>query len=211
MRQLWRRVVTVGILSCPLLIHLLIVRGMVAAALTGLAVVSSVAFTVSLLAGRGAFQTACYGLMAVMAWVGVGNGNAFALYCPSVLYNLVFALAFGRTLRAGATPMIERFMRFHRGENIPPALSHYGRQLTYVWTIFFLTMALVAVLLAVFASLEAWSLFANVVNYGLIVGLFLGQFVYAFLRFRTPRPQEVVAIVWRMVRRAAGYAPVGRG
>jgi uncharacterized membrane protein len=184
--------------------HWLIVRGMFTPALAGLALVCLVSCVLLAFDRRGWFEVSAYGLIALTALVGLWSGRTFALYLPPVVLNLLFALAFSRTLRAGATPLIERSMRLHHGDNLSPAAVRYGRQLTWVWTIFFVASALLATLLAVFAPLEVWSLFANFLNYLLVAVLFVGQFVYGYLRHGTMRPTQILPMALRVARRGAG-------
>jgi uncharacterized membrane protein len=103
--------------------------------------------------------------------------------------------------------MIERFMRLHHGDQMPPALIRYARQLTYIWTACCGAMAVTAAVLAIFTSLEAWSLFANVIAYAIIGVLFLGQFIYGYYRFRALTPTQIMPTAARMARRAASGAP----
>jgi uncharacterized membrane protein len=47
-----------------------------------------------------------------------------------------------------------------------------------------------SVVLAIFAPIEIWSLFTNLLNYLMIVGLFLLELVYRIIRFRRlPSPR----------------------
>ncbi len=77
---------------------------------------------------------------------------------PAVLLWLAFV--FGRTLRAGATPLIERIAR-HSNPALPAVLARYTRRLTALWCAYFVVaavltamanMAYVAVSLAVWAG-----------------------------------------------------------
>ena len=54
------------------------------------------------------------------------------------------AFLFGRTLRAGRVPLIERIARVSDPE-LTPALRHYTRRLTVVWTLYFVVAALLSV------------------------------------------------------------------
>ncbi len=210
MRQLLRQVLSNSVFLYPLLMHVLIERGMIAAALIGLAVVSLIACAPFVFERRGGFRAALFGFIALAALAGLAGGQAFALYLPPVIFNLVLALVFGRTLRTGAVPLIERFMRFYHGDSMSPALVRYAHHLTWLWVILFLVMALVATWLATFASLQAWSLFANVISYLLVLGLFLGQFVYGYARYRTPLLRDIIPTALRIARRAASNASIGR-
>jgi len=59
---------------------------------------------------------------------------------PLVLLWLAFF--FGRTLRPGATPLIEQIAR-RSSPALPPALCRYTRWLTAIWCVYFLIAAAV--------------------------------------------------------------------
>jgi len=199
----WRRAFSAGVLLYPLVMHVLIVYGRLAPALFGLMLISLVAGIFSLSDPYGKPQALCYVLVAVSAGIGLVSDREFAFYLPSIVFSLLIAGAFANTLRVGETPMIERFMRLQHGDDMPPALVRYARQLTVIWSVFCVAMALTSAVLAIFASLEAWSFFANVINYLLIVLLFIGQFIYGFLRHQALRPAEIVPTAARTVVRMA--------
>lgn len=202
----WRRILGNSVFFYPLLMHWLIVRGMFAHALAGLAMVCLVSSVLLAFERRSWLEVSAYGLIAATALVGLRSGQTFALYLPPVVLNLLFALAFSRTLRAGAMPLIERSMRLHHDDNLSAAAIRYGRQLTWIWIGFFVASALLATLLAVFAPLEVWSLFANFLNYLLVAVLFIGQFVYGYLRHDTMRLAQVLPMALRVARRGASTA-----
>ena len=118
-----------------------------------------------------------------------------------VAYIALVAWTFGRTLRAGRTPLVTRMMLAleHPSSSADPAMPvdprqlRYTRRLTVVWSATLgllalanLVLALVAVPRGLLASLGVaapfvvtetqWSWFANLLNYGLIGGLFIGEF-----------------------------------
>lgn len=53
------------------------------------------------------------------------------------------AFLFGRTLRAGHVPLIERIARVSDPE-LTPELRHYTRRLTAIWTFYFVIVALLS-------------------------------------------------------------------
>lgn len=126
------------------------------------------------------------------------------LYAPPVIINLLLAYLFGQTLGAGREPMISWFARLERG-TLTQELVRYTRRLTWIWTFFFLAMALTSTLLARFASLQAWSLFTNLVNYLLVTALFLGEYAFRRIAYR----HYTHASPWQLYRRirAAGRFP----
>ena len=89
---------------------------------------------------------------------------------PSTLYlaqhagiHLFLAIGFGSTLRAGHTPLITAMARRAHTE-FPPAMVVYTRHVTLAWTLYFVAMALISVLLFAFASFDTWALFANLLT-----------------------------------------------
>jgi len=99
------------------------------------------------------------------------------LYLMPVLLNFTLAVIFGRTLLPGETPLITRFAILLSGR-LEPRVVSYTRQVTRLWTLFFVLLALESLLLALFAPLEIWSLFVNVLNYLLAGLLFAGEYFF---------------------------------
>jgi uncharacterized membrane protein len=85
---------------------------------------------------------------------------------------LWLALVFGRTLRRGATPLIERIAR--RGKPaMSPALCRYTRWLTGLWCAYFVIAAAIAAFDTV-AGVHAYAR-ASLVAWGGTVLLFVGE------------------------------------
>jgi uncharacterized membrane protein len=123
----------------------------------------------------------------------------WALYLPPIAINLALCWLFGRTLVRGRVPLIARFALMEQG-TLSPELTSYTRMLTWLWTLLFAAAALASALLALSGNRDAWSLFANFLNYVLVAVLFLGEFVYRRLRFRSYRHQSPLQLL-RNVRR----------
>jgi uncharacterized membrane protein len=98
-------------------------------------------------------------------------------YLPPILINLMLAILFGRTLRPGQTPLITQYSILIRGKLEPQVVS-YTRRVTQLWTLFFIFMATQSLLLALFAPVEIWSLFVNLLNYIFTIMLFVGEFLF---------------------------------
>jgi uncharacterized membrane protein len=98
-------------------------------------------------------------------------------YLPPILINLMLAVLFGRTLRPGQTPLITQYSILIRGKLEPKVVS-YTRRVTQLWTLFFIFMATQSLLLALFAPVEIWSLFVNLLNYIFTIMLFVGEFLF---------------------------------
>jgi len=125
---------------------------------------------------------------------------------PPVVINLALAAWFGKSLAPGEEPVISWFARLVRGVELPEDLARHTRNSTVRWTVFFAGMAGVAAALAVLATQQTWSLFANGINHLLVGALFVGEFAYRRLRYRHHRHPHLAEVV-RTIVRARGLTP----
>lgn len=102
---------------------------------------------------------------------------------PSVLVYAGLLWMFARTLAPGREALVTRLAREVRG-TLPDELTGYTRQVTWAWCVFFAAMALASLLLFVFAPLQTWSLFVNVLGLPLVAAMFLAEYVYRVVRYR---------------------------
>lgn len=107
----------------------------------------------------------------------------FVLAMP-VLINAVLLIEFGSTLRAGATPMIERFARMQEPE-LDQAKQGHCRGWTVAWCGFFLANGATAGLLALLAPLWWWTVYTGAIAYALMGAMFAIERIQRRLRFRT--------------------------
>lgn len=88
------------------------------------------------------------------------------LYAPPVLFPLLLAGLFGRSLLPGRQPLIERVVwHLHGRQPLSSLHLRYARGVTAYWCLVCLAMALLNLWMAVFASPEAWSWVGNVATY----------------------------------------------
>lgn len=137
-----------------------------------------------LLAARGIWGMTAAALVTAMLLV--VDADALLRF-PPILFNLALAIWFGWSLLPGEEPVIGWFARLQRKADLPRDLVSYTRALTVIWAAFFIVMAVSALLLALFADPQAWSVFANGVDYLLVGVLFVGEYVYRRLRYRHHR------------------------
>ena len=104
-----------------------------------------------------------------------------ALYVAQhVGINLILALLFGGTLRAGHKPFITTLAeRVHRV--FTADMAAYTRKATLAWTLYFIGMAAVSVALYALAPFDAWALFANLLTPLAVALMFVGEYL---LRYR---------------------------
>lgn len=87
--------------------------------------------------------------------------------------HLALAVMFGRTLMGPGDALITRMSRFILGEHLSERNIRYTRKLTGVWTLFFLVNALASTVLFVWAPVQWWSVYANLLTGPLIGSIFL--------------------------------------
>lgn len=157
-----------------------------------------------------------------IAWLHARHATVLPLYAPPVLVNVALAWLFGHTLRSGSVPLIERLVRLlHPADEVlDAAIPPYARRLTLAWTVLFAVLAIVNLALALVAtpggvlesagiaspvgvSREVWSLFANVLNYAIVVAFFVLEYAYRRRKF----PQQPYRGIVDFVLRAAAVGP----
>jgi uncharacterized membrane protein len=122
---------------------------------------------------------------------GEGPGLAALYGVPHAAAYLFMLWLFGRTLLRGKEPLITRLARQVRG-TLPAVMETYTRRLTLVWCLFFAAQLAASALLLKFGTVEAWSLFINVLNFPLVGLMFAGDYWYRVARYRD-LPQSSIA------------------
>lgn len=118
-------------------------------------------------------------VLVFIGWLLAVEKYVLLMYIPPVAISLGLLLLFGRSLQPGSVPLITRYARYIDGD-LDEKLLRYTRRVTRVWTVFFLLMLIETVALAIWASVETWSLFTNVLNYVAIVVLLFIEVVYRY-------------------------------
>lgn len=95
--------------------------------------------------------------------------------------NGALAIFFGRTLLGGRTALITRFAAIVHPE-MPPEQTLYTRQVTLAWTLYFTGVALVSVTLFLFAPIEVWSFFANILYLPMLITMFAVEYLVRLRR-----------------------------
>lgn len=169
-------------IAYPIVLHLTLIQGLGQRGVALLLIVSSLHAAVSLLLQhyRNAIVPSGVALLAITSLV---YGNHYALYLPPLLIYGLLLWLFGRTLLPGREAFISRMARIVFDDQSIET-SDYTHKITWLWSLFFLTMLLVSLYLTLFASLEHWSLFTNIINYLLLVVLALLEYSYRLWRFR---------------------------
>ena len=140
------------------------------------------------------------------------------LVVPVAIISLV-AWTFGRTLRSGRVPLITQIVAALDAmppTALAPELRSYTRTLTAAWAGLLGTLALVNLVLAMLAVPNGllasigitpaltvgeaqWSWFANIFNWGIVVGFFVGEYLLRKRRF-PGRYRSLLDFLQRMAR-----------
>lgn len=89
--------------------------------------------------------------------------------------NSMLCWFFAHTLFACRTPIITTLARTIHAE-MPDNVERYTRHVTVAWALFFAVQIVLSLLIFIFGSIEVWSLFANVLNWPLVILMFAVEY-----------------------------------
>ena len=120
-------------------------------------------------------------LLSFAAWR-YADRLALLAFVPPLAAFAFLVYFFGRTLRAGSEPLIQRIAR--RGEpELPADVALYTRRLTALWTGCFVALFLAALGLAAILPFDSWSRWVHGLGYLVPSALFVGEHRYREHRF----------------------------
>ena len=186
------------LLAYPLFAHLASTRGDGAWAALAMADLVLLMLLGSLLRRRPWALLVLASCLLVLWRLSLSRYAMLPLLLPPVLFLAAIGWFFGRTLRAGRVPLITQLVEaLHSRAGMPmtPDLYRYARRLTATWAVVLALLALANLLLALCAAPggmlaqfgykppltvtdEQWSWFANFITYGVIGGLFCGEYLW---------------------------------
>ncbi|MCW8900885.1 MAG: hypothetical protein OQK95_09470 [Gammaproteobacteria bacterium] len=121
-------------------------------------------------------------LISVIAYFTQQDTVEYLVYFPPILILMSLFILFIQSLAKGQTPIITRYAIMFN-DKLEDKHMRYNRSLTKIWALFFLFMAITSIVLAVFFSIESWSLFTHLISYMLIASLFIVEFIYRKYHF----------------------------
>lgn len=112
----------------------------------------------------------------VLARERIAAGTSWMLLLQHVGFNAALGLGFGRTLAAGAKPLVSRFAEIVHGP-LSLVLARYTRGVTWAWTLYFALTALASVLLFGLAPAVVWSAFVNLLSLPMLGAMFVLEYL----------------------------------
>ena len=169
-------------LAYPVLMHVAVIWNLPLLRLLALCCLTAAIVVVPRVRRVGAWLLAL-GIVAAIVGLSKWDGARYAAYLPPIFIHALLLWVFARTLQPGKEPLVSAIGRSVRG-SLSPDLTQYTRQVTVMWTGFFLLLLVLSVVLP-FVSIYTWSLCTNVFNYGLIAAILVIEFFFRRWRFPT--------------------------
>ena len=142
------------------------------------------------------------GVVTAVALVGLcvyfAESMEFIVYAPPLAAFAFMAFFFYRTLRPGSEPLITRVARMEHPD-LPADMARHARMLTWVWSLCFMLMFVVALVLAPLIPLAMWSRWVHGLGYVLPGVLFLGEYAYRHVRFRERHHGSLLVLIPNIV------------
>ncbi len=221
-----RQVTTALSFAYPVLAHFAVARSSAGLTLAALALLAAIPLLPGLVRGAAAAWLAVPLIGAAYWRLSSVAVPVLPLYVPPILMPAFLAYVFGSTLMPGRTPLISQLIRLLHapGDEPESAVWSYARRLTAVWTVLFVALAAFNLVLAALVepdgllraggiapplvvSREVWSLFTNLIEYLVIVALFLIEYAYRRQRF----PRQPYRNMFDFIRRMLAAMPlIGR-
>ena len=156
--------IIIGLLLYPLLTHALIVLDAERYALLALMALSAIGLIGHWLKNRaiGLRGVELYLLVLLIGSVNLSTRSAQALSAPFIVVHFTLGVFVLRSLGEGSVSIFERLLNSVHGNDIPGQVRGYARVFTRIWGWYFTGVAIVSLLLAVFAPLAWWSWFSNI-------------------------------------------------
>lgn len=174
---MWKYLPALSVVSYLLVSHVAVMLDRLSWASSYLVFVILLLTTGSMVSGRRLQAMLWGGVFLVACWVLLREQYHLLLYVPPIIINLGLLFIFARSLRSGNTPFITRYARLIDGD-LSNEEERYTRKVTWWWTGFFLVLAVECIVLSLFAPLEIWSLFTNLLNYVFLSAMFVVEFMY---------------------------------
>ena len=115
--------------------------------------------------------------------------------------HLALAWVFGSSLKAGTEPLCTRFARLvHPADTMTEEVLDYTRQVTVIWTLFFLLIGISSPIIMGLCTLPVWTVFSTFVTMGLTGTMFAVEAIVR--RYALPNSYRASFVsTWQAVER----------
>jgi uncharacterized membrane protein len=120
--------------------------------------------------------------LGVLAATRQGVSAALCFFVLQVTVCCAIFWLFAGSLRRGRDPLVTTIALSVHG-SLPPEIERYTRRVTWYWSIVVASLALTSTALYLFASLSAWSWFANVLTAPLLGSAFAAEYLWRIVRY----------------------------
>ena len=120
----------------------------------------------------------------------------------ALVYTALLAV-FGATLLPGREALVTTLARKMHA-TVPDDMAAYTRGVTWAWTGFFAAQLAASLALLLFAPLVTWSLFINVLNFPILVLMFVAESCYRTIGLKN-RPRYNLAdmmVIWGYIKQS---------
>lgn len=114
--------------------------------------------------------------MAVALWATLLVRLDWIYLIQHIACNSMLCWFFAQTLFGDRTPLITTLARTIHPD-MPDDVVRYTRKVTFAWVIFFAMQVLVSLVIFYVASIETWSMFANILNWPLVILMFVVEYI----------------------------------
>jgi uncharacterized membrane protein len=137
---------------------------------------------------------------ALLWWLVMAGKGLYALYIPPAAIAAALFMLFALSLRAGEVPLVTRIAILMHDGPLPDDLAVYTRHVTQLWCAVCAALFISAVMLALFASPELWSLMTNVIHYVVLGAVFVLEYGYRRWRYAHHQHSGLLQYLRRLMR-----------
>lgn len=186
-------------ISYPLLAHASVLTGSRTLSCTALAVLAIVVLYPGLRRWNRHAWTGLAAFVAVAAALAVAGDSFWLMVTLSIALPALVAGAFVQSLRSGKTPIIT-LIAARMNNPLSTELATYTRRLTALWAGVIALLLLIELALAVFATPQAWSSYANGYVYAVLAAVFVVEYLYRRIRYRRLQQPKLHSYLKQLLR-----------
>lgn len=172
-----RLLTLVAVVAYPFVVHISVLQGYVAPPAIYLSILLFSFALVNIVHKHLIMAVTALIIFGTIVTLIIMRKESWVIYSVPVVIQLSLAYAFGHTLFHGRVALVTQIATKMRGQDLDARTIAYTRAVTWIWTVLFIGIAIECVLLSNFATHKTWSLFANLLNYVIIIAMFVVEYI----------------------------------